>query len=544
MIYLPLLKETAPRVFLLIVFFCLLFLPSVALGIGQTESISRLEVDIVVNKDGSVQIDQDISFISDSNYLYWIIPSKEIDNIEIKKQGKIIFPTDVRKENDQTVIFWRSLSSDYSYLSSQTASLSYSLPSGVDFHRDRELVQVVVLRELGQAIKQAQVTISYPKTSKEVKQRFYAIHGIEKAELISSQGSSFSYRLTDLSPYAIFSTNLSFPKGSLSIPLGTRIKIFFASLSLETVLLISLLIPMVVYLLLFSLYRNHLYTKDLKEVKGSSSQPPDSLSPALIEVLLKNQLTSKGIGALILRLLTKNYLTIIDREEKTFIGKIKEPDQGLTELEKMVIKILFRQKELHGGLAEIKRKKSKTLFDQMTDRLYQRIDYLINREYFFVGDSNRIKGKILRQGIGIFSLAILLAIFSLLLVPSSPWLALAPISLVVASLMIIRMRAAFTIRSPRGQNELVEWLKFRNYLAQPYPIEKADQKTFEENLVWAYLFGNIDQWLEKFTRYPLSRPKWFVSSRYGLTTEDWTKKTINLIDRLSEEISGLKSPGR
>ena len=540
-------QELSPKLFLLTPFFLMallllfFFWPQAVGAADLGGQIEKLEVEIEINTDGSAQVEQKISFLTSSNFLYWIIPQSKVENIEIKEQSRIIFPTDIKKRSDQTVVFWRSSSNSPDYY--QTATLSYLLPSQVAIRYQRQLIQTVIFREPGIFIKEAEVTISYPKQIVgEVKQRFFAIHGVEEAELISAQNHSFRYRLANLSSYAIFSTNLSFPANSLSISLIDRLKIFLGSLSLETVVLISLFIPLLIYLYLFFLYRNHVYTKDVRKVKGSLSQLPDKLPLPLVEMLMKNRLTTKSIGALILQLLTKNYLTIIDREDKIFIGKIKEPDQELSELEKMVIKILFRQKELRGGLAEIKRKKSQRLFDQLTDRFYQRVDYLINRERFFIGDTTRIKESILRQGIIIFFLAVLLAIFFLFFIPSSPWLALAPVSLIVASLMIIRMRSVFTIRSPRGQNQLLQWLKFKNYLAQPHPTRGADQKTFEEYLPWAYLFESTNSWVRKFSRYPLARPKWFVSSHYGLTTEDWVKKTTDLIDELTKEIAGLKSP--
>jgi len=531
------------RIFLILSFvlvFFFLFWPKPTSGYGQSEEVDRLCSYIKINSDSSLDINQEISFLTDSDYLYWIVPYPKIKDLEIKEQGKIIFPTEIRKESERTIIFWRSIAESSYY--HRSASISYHLPPQINFHRGRQISQIVIWRELGLNIRQAKISVSYPEGVTDVRQRFFAIHGIGKAELVSSQPSLFEYRVDRLSPYAIFSINLSFPAGALKIPLIQKVKIELASLSLETVFLISLIFPLLTYLFLFTLYRNHIYTKDIKEVGGFLDHQPDQLEPPLVEMLAKGRVTEKGIGSLIFQLLGKGYLTIIDRGKKTIIGKIKEPDEKLSRIERLIIKILFKQQELRGGLSELRKKKSRELFDQLVGRLYSRIGYLVNREGYFLGDSGRAKSKILREGIIIFFMAVLLAILFLFFIPSSPWLALTPASLVVASLMIIRMRSVFTIRTPKGQEELVKWLKYRNYLSQDYPLAGAHRKGFEKALPWAYLFQVSDKWLEKFTRYPLAKPKWFVTSQYGLSPEDWLRKTSLLVDRLAREIAGLKPP--
>jgi len=285
--------ELSPKVFLLVSFSLLatslLFFslqPSVARAANPSSQVEDLKVEIEINTDGSVQVEQDISFLANSNFFYWVIPQSKVEKIEIREQDRIIFPTEIKRSSDQTVVFWRSLSDDLSPY--QTTNLTYLLSPQVAVQHQRQLIQTVILREPGISIQKAEITVSYPnQISGEVKQRFFAIHGVEKAELVSTQNRSFRYQLTDFSSYAIFSTNFSFPAGSFSISPTNRLRIFLSSLGLETIVLVSLFIPLLVYLYLFFLYRNHVYTKNIRKIKGSISQLPDDLPLPLVEILLK-----------------------------------------------------------------------------------------------------------------------------------------------------------------------------------------------------------------------------------------------------------------
>jgi len=511
-------------------------------AVTSYNSIEQVSTEVLIKKDGLVQVSHDLSYNTNSNYLYWSIPATKVDSIEIKQQDRIIFPQETRKEGDNTVVFWRVPETDSGFGYSQQVSIKYLLPASIGIAQDREKVQIVLFKELGIGIEKADISVAFEGQAKDIKQRFYAIHGVGQADYISEQDGQYLYKASDLSEYAIFSLDFSFPKGSLEISFTDKVKNWLNSLSIETALLVSLLIPLLVFLFLFTVYRNHVYTKDLKKVSGYFSEPPAKLSPLLVETLYKNRITAQGIGALIIQLLSKGYLTIIDKPDGAIIGKIKEPDQNLSKFEELMIRVLFQHNELKGGMKELKHKKSQDVFNKTASKLYSHANYTAAKESYFVGNAEKTRGKILRQGMGLFFLAIILIIIFLLYLPSSPWLALAPASLIIAALMIIRMRSVFTVRSAQGQKLLVSWLRFKNYLSQDCPTANADQTVYEQYFAWAYLFQVTGDWLAKFQRYPLAKPKWFVTNVYGITPEDWTKKTITLVDKLANEIIDLKSP--
>jgi len=535
-------KEVALLLFCIAIFLILITPANTQAAVASYNSIEQVNTEVLIKKDGLVQVNHDLSYNTNSNYLYWAIPSTKVDSIEIKQQDRIIFPQETRKEDGNTIVFWKSPETSSGFGYNQQVSIKYQLPASIDMAQNREKIQIVLFKELGIEIEKANIIVSFEGQAQDIKQRFYAIHGIEQAEFISEQDGQYQYQALDLSEYAIFSVDFSFPKGSLEISAIDKIKNWLNSLSIETALLISFLIPLLVFLFLFTVYRNHVYTKDIKGVTGCFSKPPAKLSPLLVETLYRNKITAQGIGALVIQLLSKGYLTIIDKPDGAIIGKIKEPDQNLTKFEKLMIKVLFQHKQIKGGMKELRYKKSQDVFNQTVSQLYSWANYTAAKEHYFAGDASKTRGKIFRQGIGLFFLAIILIIFFLLYLPSSPWLALAPASLIIAALMIIRMRSIFTVRSPQGQRLLVNWLKFKNYLSQDCPTANADQSIYEQYLPWAFLFNTTNEWLAKFKRYPLAKPKWFATNVYGITPEAWTKKTITLVDKLANEIIDLKSP--
>jgi hypothetical protein len=522
--------------------FFLSFLPEKSLGFSYSPSLNNLKIEAVVLEDGSIKVEQDMEFNSSSNYLFWIIPSSKADNIVIKQNGQIVLPSKVQKESQRTIVFWQQ-SSGYEYSTSSSSYLSYSLPPNVELRGEKELINLILIREPGQNINNLTVSLSYPDSFKNVGQRYYAIHGIDSARLLSGKTpSSFGYQANNISEYGIFSLDLVTPKGTFNLSWFDRTSLFIGSLSLEVILMISFILPLLTLFFLFSLYRNHIYTKDIAEARGVTSFPPSNLSPLMVDVIRNGKLTARGIGAELFSLLNKGYLTVVEKPGSIKLGKIKEPDQKLSKPEKILIRILFKRKELKGGLSEIEKKKKKSLFDKLTGDLFNYVNQKIKEEEYFIGDTSQIKNRVLKQAILIFFVAVLLAIFLLVFFPSSPWLSIAPISMTIVSLLIIRLRHFFTVRSPKGQDELADWLKFKNYLKKDHPIKRADKSIFLNYLPWAYLFSASQSWTRKFNRYPVSCPNWFISSKHGEPIEDQISKTTELLDRISKEIVGLKSP--
>ncbi len=527
---------------LLFIFFCLIFFcfPKSSLAYSYSPSVENIDAEIEVRTDGQIEIEQDITFVSNSNHLYWIIPSSEADNITIRQNNQIIIPTKIERSSDRTVVLWQKKGNDY--YQSTVSTIGYQLPTSVELRSNKEFAKLVYLKEPGQNIENINLTVSYPGVFSDFDYRYYAVHGVGTVQEAKSESNQFSYQIKDLSEYGIFTLDFIVSQGTFEIGAWERLRLKVGSLSLQTILLISFVIPLITLFFLFSLYRNHIYTKDIFGSTGYLAHPPSDLSPMEVDVLRRGKLTKKGVGSMLLGLLNKGYLTIVEKPEGIVLGKIKEPGQDLGEDEKMLIEILFKRKELRGGLGEIEEKKKKSVFDELTIKLFKSVSKKVNQKGYFVADSSEVKNRVLKQGILIFFAAIILAVFLLLFFPSSPWLAIAPVSMVLISLAIIRVRHFFTVRSVKGQDELAKWFQFKNYLKDDHPIKGADKSIFLGYLSWAYLFDVSKSWVSKFSQYPLARPKWFASSSYKDEVKDQIFKTIDFIDRVSEEIVGLKSP--
>ncbi len=523
---------------LLLLFF--LVFPARISAYSYSPVIEQVDAMVEIGKDGSVTVDQEMVFNSNSNYLFWIIPSKNATNISISQGGQMVMPSKIKKEGDRTIVFWLSQDSQDYYTQSKS-SLSYQLPSDISLRSGKELINHIYLKEPGQMIEELNLSVTYPGEIVSSEQRYYGVHGVGEVEY-SQENNRFDYQVSQISEYGIFSFDLVAPRGSFEQTFWEELKLSIGSLSLEVVLLISLVLPLIALFFLFSIYRNHIYTKDISNLKGYLDQPPSKLSPMEVDILRRGRLSQSGIGAQILSLLNRGYLTVVEKPDKTILGKIKEPNEEISEQDRMLINILFERKKLKGGLGEIEKKKRESLFDKLTDELFKKVNRKVFDMNLFVADQTKIKNRVLKQAILIFFVALLLAIFLLLFFPSSPWLAVAPVSMVFISLLIVRLRHFFTVRSPKGQDELVSWLKFKNYLKEEHPVTRADKATFLEYLPWAYLFSVSQSWTRKFNRYPIACPSWFASCTHGERIEDRIKKTTDLIDRISEEIVGLKSP--
>jgi hypothetical protein len=506
---------------------------------GQTVTDAKIDYQIKSNGRASARID--INTEANSNYLYWIIPYEEVNNLTIRQNDRIVLPNQVKKESGRSIVIWSAGGNYDSY--QKSAQISYNFEPDLKFRSDNEFIQIIAINEPGLNINRAQISISYPDNlSSQVIDRYYAIHGVGDVQVGSRNKGKIDYSITNLTNYGIFSFEVGFTRGSLDSPYYLRLKNSISSFSIEWVILISILIPLLVYLYLFSLYRNHIYTKDIASVKGQLPKPPSQLSPAEVDILKNGKLTYRGIGALIIQLLNKEYLNIIEKKEGAVLGKIKEPSEELSESERILINILFKQKEFRGGMSQLKEKKKKEIFDHLTSKLYRQINKGLGGYKYFVGDNAKVRNNILRQGIIIFFISVLMSLFFLLFFPSSPWLAFAPASLIIGSLIVIRLRNYFTLRTSVGQEELVRWLKFKNYLKEDHPIESADRRKFRDYLPWTFLFSVSKNWLEKFIRYPMACPEWYSTCDSGQTIEEQIGKAFDLIDELSKEIAGLKSP--
>lgn len=526
---------------LVITFFSLVFfLPKPSLAYSYSPLVEKVDAEVRVNVDGSIKVSQDITFVSSSNYLYWIIPSDKVENINIRQANQITLPTKIERDSSRTVILWQNKND--SFYQKTVSSISYRLPANVELRAGQEFVKLVYLNKPGQNIENINLKVIYPDSFNKLSQRYYAVHGVGLVEPDQSTNSSFSYEINDFSEFGIFTLDMIVPQGTFELSLWDRLRLKIGSLSLQTVLLISFLLPLIALFFLFSLYRNHVYTKDISASPGRETHPPSNISPMELDVLRRGKLTKKGIGATLIKLLNEGYLTIVDKPKGVVLGKIKETDQALSQEEKILIKILFKRKELKGGLSQIEERKKKSVFDELTSKLFKAVSKKTSKKDFFVSDSSKIKNRVLKQAIVIFFSAVFLALFLLLFFPASPWLSIAPLSMILISLIIIRLRHFFTVRSIQGQEELAKWLKFKNYLEGDYPVKSASRSIFLGYLPWAYLFDVDQSWTSKFNRYPLARPQWFTGLDHSEIVDEQISRALDFIDKVASEIVGLKSP--
>lgn len=500
-------------------------------------NLSDLKINIAVQNDSSLEVDEEFNNLSlYSSSFVWNIDSKNIKELEVEENGMKIDPSQINIQGGDMT----RLTFPLNYYSNTNLKISYHSYNNLMVVNNKILLKNIIFDRPGIFIDNLEVNLTLPDDAIEAAdgQRSYAVHGIQSSSKGIEGENILVYNAREASSYSSFTIEDTFSSDSIAFPLGDSIKFFFNNLSVISLILISLPLPILTLLLLFYLdlrYRNSVrITRSLP----ASSGLPDDISPALLDLLYQGDITEMGVSATILDLIKKGVVIIVDKGDSITFGR-KNSEQKLLPHEEKILAELFKTQKIKTSIGELKKIEEKELVDPIFESVYHEIYQIGSSKGYFEKDPYRI--KIIHHLIGIilFLLSIVFYVLVIIFFPANPLMLLSLFGMTVASILILYLAKIIPSRTPAGKLELERWLSFKKYLLGHYPIE--DKKNLSlKYLPQAEALGATEEWIGHFKNLPAVTPSFYVSAMPYVATSEWMVKTVNATRAVAEEIEELK----
>src|SRR6266511_477720 len=276
--------------------------------------------------------------------------------------------------------------------------------------------------------------------------------------------------------------------------------------------------------------------------------PPLGLRPGQIGTLVDEVANPLDVTASVIDLAVRKYLVIEEIPKKGWFGK---PDWKLTKLKDPDRELLEYERELLDGLFEDGQEvKLSNLRAKFVSRLHRVQDALYRdavRQGWFAGRPDRIRGRWLAVGIGVFVAGAVLEFAAV------RWtrLALLPLAVILAGSLLIAGARGMPRRTATGTGLVRRVRGFRTVIAtaETNMAKFAEKENlFTRYLPYAIVFGLTEKWARAFEVLGERPPDttWYVSSNafaYGAFSDAMDGFTVTTAGTIASTPSGSGGSG-
>lgn len=441
----------------------------------------------------------------------------------------------------------------------QTASLSIVvdvLPDGtitidnkkvsdrVNSVEGKEEVRLPVLDNVGTYYGDATITLNLPKdvadsTVYDIK----GIHGVGSVSSYIKSANQIVYEASDIQPTATVSIIAGMPSGTISPPLIIRLYSFLNDIKSNSWVILGMALPFLtwIYLLMFIAYQIRRQTVD-SPIKETDA-PPMALPPAVVGVLTQQKVGPREIAATLIDLALRGDIMILDRERDFAFVKNKY-DQRLLSYEKILLSKIFRQ-NMVSGQEEIEERINNHLYSKKISAVTAGVYNLATRLGYFRQNPQNLHRKYQIIGIAGTAIGLLGIISSLMIFQNPPYIIFFWIGMTLSTIIIAALAKKIPIRTALGQEALSNWLAYKKYLSskEKLPFSYENQEVFQRYLPYAVVLDCEVAWARRFSEQNFVLPEWFVSSRSGLSLEDFCLSLFPIVSYVSRSFAAIREPG-
>ena len=505
--------------------FSIIFVALFWVGIVNASSYyyDSIDVEISVNSDSTFDVveKQTYNLSGSFGYFYRDIELKDLDhisNVEVFDSNGDKLSNYTKEYNGNRLhIQWDFPRRNYdNELKSWT--VRYKVHGGLGFFdKYDELYWNAIFQDRDVSVKEAKISVSLPDGIKkeDISARiFIGKMGSKNATYNYTIDNLVSFSGSNISPREYLTIVVSWPKGFIEKPLLYRNQLINL-----IILFVAILFPIIVFIKAFRKWWK--YGKDPKVRKTviAHYRPPNGLSPAVLEVLIKQTPEVKGILATVVNLAVRGYIRIVEKENKILFFTTKEyvfeklkSEVDLRPFEQKIMRSLFKGKNTVSS-TELKNKFYKEIND-IKKAIYKEVA----ETDLFNGNIEEIRSKSSRiYFIGLISSVVIFFIFMMivLLLGLSFYIPQGLILLVgsvVSCVIGLVFSYQMPVLTPQGLESKWKALGFMTYLhtAERFRIGAETLETFSEFLPYAMIFGVEKQWAQRFSNFSYQDQGWYV----------------------------------
>jgi len=406
-------------------------------------------------------------------------------------------------------------------------------------------VRFPIIDAPGQFYRSATIALTLPKdiadkTEIDIK----GIHGVDYVSAYRSDAKTIIYEASGISPQATVSVIAKMPKGTIDYPLVLSLVNLLNLVKYDAWIIIGIIIPLISFIIMIFFLR-HLARGNKSLITAEKSEaPPASLPPAIVGALYSQRVSSREIAATLVDLAQRGVIYIMDRDRGFAFAKNKF-DSRLLPYEKVLLLKIFSggsvsatQKDLQKGIDTNLYSKEMTL---LTGDIYS----LSTRLGYFKMNPQKIHYKY--RTIAVFSLLISMVGFfmSLFLFRNPPFIVFFWLGMAATTMIIFSMAKNIPIRTNLGQEALINWLGFRNFLTDKEKISFSYDNfgLFQKYLPYAIVLNCEVLWAKRFSEQNFSLPEWYLSDKRGLDLQDFCLSLFPIISYVARNLTASREPG-
>lgn len=520
---------------LIVCFSVLFFAASGSVFSSGTYSYDSILVDITINQNSTFDVIEKQTYSLNGNfgYFYRDIKFKNLDhisNIEVfDSEGKKLSKDEykVSYKAGYVSIRWDFDRQDFNN-ELKSWIIKYKVHGGLGFYDDYDELywNAIFADDRTAPVKHAEAAVHLPKefSESEIGKKMFI-------GPLDSKSESSNYEIIDNKTILFQGNNLgssdfltivaTWPKGAVVKPFLYRNQIIN-----WIVLLISIIFPLFVFFKAYKAWRKSGKDEKINKTVIAQYDPPSiskktgSISPALMGVLMKQEVNIKDILATVIDLAVRGYLRIKEEENKILFFKSKEyvferlksEGNDLKPFEREIMEGIFGNKDLVFD-SDLKNK-----FYKHIPKIKKMIFSEMEKETdYFSGNIDKIRKKYSLKYFIFPSILFALIFITGLLSGYLSGMSSLYISFFVASMifsLIIGMSFSYYMPALTKKGAEAKWhsLGFKEYLhtAERFRIGAETIDTFSKFLPYAMVFGVEKEWAKRFSDFSFKEQNWYI----------------------------------
>ncbi len=392
-------------------------------------------------------------------------------------------------------------------------------------------------------IKSSRVTVSLPPEvdPKAVRTKYYLDLASQPSHHESGrEGALLWWLARDIAPYTTFTIDVAFPRDAVRIPWQ-----YGSACGTAVIASSSALLALTLAAMLF-LWRRKGRDVGRSGTRAVRYDPPPDLTPAMMDMLVREKTRVLDISATIVDLARRGFLTLREEERR---GVIRRQVYGFRRLQADTSSLLPYERQLLEALFS---SGDSVTEDDLVNRFYVHVRYILNgvrdevlKKGLFDKDPARVRsGYILR---GFLLCAVSAACLLLLHIwYDLGWFSLAAAALLPAGVIVAAVGWFMPRRTREGSAAYEHVQGFKEYLvtAEKEELERMTPDYFERNLPYAMVLEVVETWARKFRDIYTSPPAWYEGAGTPFSLAAFTSSLHSMTSSLERTLtSAPKSTG-
>ncbi len=400
---------------------------------------------------------------------------------------------------------------------------------------------------------QATITLQLPEAIKQNdlnadQRRLIGTHGATTEPSYFLDNKTIVFRATDVSPSAILTVLVQFPQGYFDLGATSGIERRILSLSGITWLAVSIAMLIVAFVILFAVFRKSTGSSAHQPPAYLYKQPPVTMSPALVGILMHGRIRPKEILATVVDLAKRGFLGLEDRNGELVIYKKQIRDQALWQsllpFERFLVEEFFGKKSTLSTVDEFRERAGKELFSRRVTEIYDQLYKEAMKLGLFEENPARVHAKYKFYTLGFFLLSLAGFLYAIVLAPDPKYVLIFWAAMIAISLLATFFATRISTRTALGKQHLDGWLAFRNYLAlgKIIDLDTALGEQFEAYLPYAIAMDAELEWAGRFAERDFHLPPWYGAAQDIYDAQGFANSFFPLLGRFSEQLAFMKEP--